>query len=98
MTAEDAASSPIAFRSSTVARSRLRPHEPHPLVHGLERGRGGGTRLVGADGEQPPELRLVGAERLVALPDRVEQLDDRLRHVRLELAVALPVVAALDRV
>ena len=48
--------------------------------------------------EQPPELRLVGAERLVALPDRVEQLDDRLGHVLLELAVALPVVAALDRV
>src|SRR4051812_14658262 len=40
--------SPFPFRPES-ATSRLRPHEAHPLVHRLERGRGGGTRLVRAD-------------------------------------------------
>src|SRR5437870_5377544 len=53
-------------------------------------------RLLRADGEQPLQLTLVRAQRLVALPDRSEQPDDRLGDVLLELSVAPAVVARLD--
>src|SRR3954468_1691090 len=73
------------------------PHEAHALVHLLERRCGGRARLLGAAAEHGAQLRLVGAQLLVALLDRRQQLDDRLGHVLLELAVALAVVARLDR-
>ena len=75
----------------------LEAHEAHALVHRLERGRGGRAGLVGPGAEQADELGWIVAERVVALLDRLEQLDDRLGDVALELPVAAAVVARLDR-
>ena len=50
----------------------LGPHEAHPLVHRFERGRRGGAGLVGPDGQEAKELRLVRAEREVPLAHRVK--------------------------
>src|SRR5206468_3336964 len=83
-------------RSGTGARSAT-PREAHPLVHLLERRRRGLARLLGALREQPLELARVGHQLLVAQAHRLEQRDDRLADVLLERAVALAVVAGLDR-
>src|SRR2546429_964951 len=72
-------------------------HEAHPVVHLLEDGLRGLAGLLGAAAQQALELRLVAAELLVGVPDRLEELDHRLADVDLEGAVALPVVAGLDR-
>ena len=60
-------------------------------------GRGRGPCLLRADREQPLELTGSARELLVAQPHRLEERDDRLGHVRLELPIALAVVAVLDR-
>src|SRR5205807_6100818 len=72
-------------------------HEAHPVVHLLEHRLRGLARLLSSSRQQALELRLVAAELLVGVPDRVEELDHRLSHVDLEGAVALAAVAALDR-
>src|SRR5579859_2099468 len=76
--------------------ARSGPGEAHALVHRLERRRRRLGRLLGADAKQPLELARVGDELFVPKPHRLEQFHDRLGHVRLELPVALPVVAVLD--
>ena len=63
-------------------------HEAHGPVHGLERRRRRGARLVGSDGEEAQQLALVAAELAVALLDRLDRSDDRVPDVGLELAVA----------
>src|SRR4029078_11464848 len=57
--------------------SRLRPHEPHALVHLLERGRRGRARLLGTTSQHRAELRFVRAALLVARLGRGQALDDR---------------------
>ena len=47
--------------------------EAHPVVHRLERRLRRAPRLLRADREQPLQLALVGAQRVVALLDRREQ-------------------------
>src|SRR6266511_4994975 len=74
----------------------LRRNEPHALVHEPERRRRGLPGLLGADREQPGQLRLVGADLLVAALDRLEQLHDRLGDLGLERPVALAVETGLD--
>src|SRR5579884_3826306 len=65
----------------------LRRDEPHPFVHGRERRRRRGARLLGADREQSAQLALVGPQLGVALLHGREQLDDRLADVGLQVAV-----------
>src|SRR5436309_3134102 len=77
--------------------ARFGAHEAHALVHQLERRLAGPPRLLGADGEQSQQLALVGAERLEALPDRHQELDDRLADGLLQVAVARAVEALLER-
>src|SRR5437588_767775 len=72
-------------------------HEAHPVVHLLEHRLRGLARLLSSSRQQALELRLVAAELLVGVPDRVEELDHRLADVDLEGAVALAVVVGLDR-
>src|SRR5919201_675990 len=55
--------------------ARLQPGEAHSLVHRLERRCRRSARLLGAVGEQPPQLRLVRADLLVAPADRIEYRD-----------------------
>src|SRR3954469_22097741 len=67
--------------------SALGLHEAHPLVHELEGRLRRAPRLLGPHGEQPLELTLVSPQRLEALADRPEQLDDRLADGLLQIAV-----------
>src|SRR5262245_43681721 len=85
-----------AWPSGAEELARLGLHEAHAVVHQLERRLRCAPRLVGADGEQPLQLALVGTQGLVALPNRGEQLDDRLSHGDLEVAVAGSVEAVLE--
>ena len=79
-----------------LIRRRSGRDEADALVGERERLRGDRVRLVGALGEDATELLGIGAQLVVAPADRVEQRDDSLGHVRLELPVALAVVACLD--
>ena len=60
-------------------------------------GVGGGRGLLGTLAQQPLELAGIRRQLLVAQPHRLQERDHRLGDVRLELAVALAVVAVLDR-
>src|SRR5207253_2358739 len=66
--------------------------EAHAFVHRLERRGGRLAGLVGAAREQAAELRLVGADLLVASADRLEDFDDRLGDGLLEPTVTPAVV------
>src|SRR3954452_15469636 len=60
----------------------------HRAAHVPEHRRGDRASLLGAVGQDVLERRLVRAQRLVALMDRAQALDDRLRDRDLEVAVA----------
>src|SRR5579884_2400903 len=78
--------------------AHLGADEAHAVVHQLERRLARATRLLGADREQAVQLPLVGTERLEALADRRQELDDGLADGLLQLAVAGGVEAALEGV
>ena len=82
----DAAEDGVTDGQTPCARTSLRASGPTPRAP-----------CSAPTREQAHELGLVGAQLLVALLDRRDQRDDRIRHVRLELAVALAVVPCLDR-
>src|SRR2546423_13579517 len=81
-----------------LEKSRLRPGEPHALVHLRERRRRRRAGLLRAQRQQTLQLGRVGAELAVAGLDRADELDHGLGDVGLEVAVALAVIARLDRV
>src|SRR5205085_4954676 len=68
--------------------SGLDAHEPHALVHQLERRLTCAARFLGADCEQSLQLALVGAQGVEPFADRREELDHRLADRLFEVAVA----------
>src|SRR5581483_7081844 len=76
--------------------SGLGLHEPHALVHRIERRLAGPSGLFRADREQALQLPLVGAQLAIALLDGGEEGDDGLADGLLELAVAGTVETALE--
>ena len=70
--------------------------QPDGLAHPGEHRRRDRAGALGAVGEHRVDRRRVGQQRLVPLAHRGEQLDDRLRHVGLEVAVALAGVRLLE--
>src|SRR5215217_2393610 len=80
------------------ARTPLRSDKPHSLVHRGQGRRRLLARLLRPRGEQPAQLVRICAQLDVALTDRLQQRDHGLADVLLEPAVAVPVVASLDRV
>src|SRR5262245_54422952 len=94
-------SAPVTTHSPMIPAKRpavrpLRPNKAHALVHRLERRRARLAGLARALREHPAQLSLVGAQLLVALLDRRQQLDDGLGDALLERTVALPVELRLD--